>query len=198
MNGWWPSFSLQPHQISNILVDLYILAKPNSLQSCTHPTFPPHYICTHPCCWSGIFIYPLSSSSDITFSRKPTLTLCYTDESLFSGTFTYSVVIWLPLSRCSLIHLITVLDFFLEWRTEKKKRIFIALKIFFSCQNHFFKKVDSTVSRREMMTIFILTTRSYTEHFAALRTMAVKKRSQEFHDASSHSTITICKFSFIV
>ena len=136
-------------QISNVLVDLYILAIPNSLQSCTHYTFPPHYICTHPLCWSGIFIYPLSFSSDITFFRKPTLTSYYTDESLFSGTFTYSVVIQLPLSQCSLIYLITVLPFFLEWRTEGKKRIFTAFKIFLSCQNHFFKRLHCIKKRND-------------------------------------------------
>lgn len=126
-------------QLSNVLVDLYILAIPNSLQSCTHPTFPPHYICTHPHCWSGIFIYPFKFQLRHHFFQEAYLDLMLQNESLFSGTFTYSVVIQLPLSPCSLIYLITVLPFFLE-RTEKKKRIFIAFKIFLNCQNHFFKK----------------------------------------------------------
>lgn len=70
---------------------------------------------------------------------------------------------------------------FFSWSGEmsKTKRISTAFKIQKNCQNCFKKKIDSAVSRKEMMTIFILTTRSYNEHFAALRTITLKKRSQE-------------------
>lgn len=139
INGWWPSFSLQPHPTLSVLVDLYILAILKQLAVLhTSCTFPPHTVYT-----SSLLVWYIHLSSKFQLRHLSPEALPWPHVTKWI-TFFWNFYIFC----CYLVALITMFpnlfdygpSFFLERRTEKRKGSLCAFKIFLNCQNHFFFK----------------------------------------------------------